>query len=77
MVKFLRLTKVMINTSYINYIKIHDSSYTIYTINNDITGICIFGSGSVSSHEYEYKICRNKDPKDYSIVTEWIYKLDT
>jgi len=70
--KFIKLSKIIINTSKISTIKITDSQYLIKMDKIDIRGFNFLGFGFISSGYNQIKICKNKDKKDYDIFKEYI-----
>jgi hypothetical protein len=80
MSKFIKLTSLVINTSYISKIVINPNKYCIYMVKNEINGshTLFNGSGagwcSSKSHE-EIEIC-DDDPLNYKIISEWINNVD-
>ena len=75
MSRFIKLTRSLINTKYIREIVSHDEMYKLHYYDG-ILGFNIFMLGFVFTNEKEITICRNKHPKDYKIMTEWVEKQD-
>ena len=76
MVKFIKLTHMIINSTHINKILIKDNKYYIHVLNNNIGGFMLFSSGSISSQDDVYEVCPEREPLDYKIVSDWINRLD-
>ena len=66
---FIKLTSLILNTRLINSIFIKPDKYYIRLSNTIINGTFI------SSNEKEFVVCKNKNPIDYKIISEWIYKI--
>jgi hypothetical protein len=75
MSKFIKLTSLLINTQYINKIIVKPNIYHIYLLNHKINGNIIFSIGWITSQEEEIIICSNKEPTDFTIITDWINTL--
>jgi hypothetical protein len=77
MSRFIKLTKLVINTNDIHQIYIHPNKYYIYL--KSIDGFCWSfagsGMGSFSSHNSKIEVCETKDYADYKIVSDWISKI--
>jgi hypothetical protein len=80
MVKFLKLTHRIINVKYINQIYSFDNSYTIIINTNNLTGLNLFGFGTIDWFDEKFHIKKDSknesDIKDYQIVKDWIEKLN-
>ena len=76
MANFLKLTSIIINTSHINKIEIKNNKYEIHLNNNKVEGFIFFSNGTIYSKNDIIEICKNKDPFDYSIITEWINDIN-
>jgi len=76
MVKFLKLTKLIINTNYIHSIVIKPNKYYLQVVSNKFEGanwsVVGFGIGNISSHNCEIEVCEIKNSGDYKIVSDWI-----
>jgi hypothetical protein len=70
MTNFLKLTSIIINTSNISKIEIKNNKYEIHLNNNKVEGFIFFSKNDI------IEICKNKDPLDYSIITEWINDIN-
>lgn len=75
MSRFIRLTNKIINTSQIVNIKIEQTKYYMFMSNNTISGYFIISLGQINTTDNIIEICKDKDPNDYKIVTEWIYTI--
>jgi hypothetical protein len=77
MARFLKLTRILLNTNDIHKIGIEPNKYYIHIINKKIDGfswgICGFTLGDISSCTSEIEVCQMKHPIDYKIVSEWIH----
>jgi hypothetical protein len=74
--KFIRLTKILINPSTIRTISMTDTAYTIHFTSEQMNGMMIAGSGLVSSHNSYLVIDKTKQPSDYRMLQCWISKID-
>lgn len=72
MSQFLKLTSIIINKNLITSVFIKPNKYHIYTVENNINGYMLLGSGGASSSPEKIVICEEKSPKDYKIISEWI-----
>jgi hypothetical protein len=76
MTKFLKLTRLIINTKYIHSIVIHPNKYCINVASNKFEGskwnVIGFGFGNISSYNCEIEVCETQNPNDYNIVSDWI-----
>jgi hypothetical protein len=62
MVRFIKLTNIILNAKHITQIVIKPKKYYIYI-------------RSSNSKELEYEVCEDNNPIDYKIVSEWIDKI--
>ena len=80
MSKFLKLTNRIINIKYINQIYSYDKSFEIMINTNNLSGINIFGLGSIRWQDDSIYIRedseKESDRKDYQIIKEWIEKMN-
>ena len=74
--KFLRLTKMLINPAAIRTITMTDTKYTIHFMSERSTGVLLFSSGSMGSRSVEINIDKTENPSDYRIMQCWISKID-
>ena len=72
MSQFIKLTTMLINKNLITSVFIKPNKYHIYTIENNINGYMLFGSGGASSSPEKIVICEKMDPEDYKIMSKWI-----
>jgi len=79
MTKFLKLTKLILNTNDIQKINIKPNKFYIHFIGKQFSGNIVqmasFGLGSISSDNYEIEVCETLNPDDYKIVSEWINNI--
>ena len=80
MSKFLKLSTRIINTSRISSIYMDKESVPkkiiIYMVQDDLSGFFAMGSGWLSTQDYKYNICEQKDPNDFVTVSKWIDKIE-
>ena len=74
--KFIRLTKMLINPSTIRTISMTDTSYTIHFTSEQMSGLVLFGSGSIGTRSSQIVIDKTKQPSDYRMLQCWISKID-
>jgi hypothetical protein len=77
MSKFLKLTNYLINTRYITMIDIYKGEYHIHigkSVENNIQGFTMFGTGFFSSDTSTIAIKEKEHADNYKIVTDWIKK---
>ena len=72
MSQFIKLTSMIINKNLITSVFIKPNKYHIYTVENNINGYMLFGSGGASSSPEKIVICEKMDPEDYKTVSKWI-----
>ena len=72
MSQFIKLTSMIINKNLITSVFIKPNKYHIYTVENNINGFMILGSGGVDSSPEKIVICQEKSPDDYTIISKWI-----
>jgi hypothetical protein len=72
MSQFLKLTSKIINKNLITSVFIKPNKYHIYTVENNINGFMIFGSGGANSSPEKIVICEKMDPEDYKTISKWI-----
>lgn len=73
MTSFIRLSKMLINASCIQTVRMHQDMYYI-TMQREVTGWMFVGSGIISSHSHRIEICKQSHEEDYKVITEWIEK---
>lgn len=74
--KFLRLTKMLINPDAIRTITMTDTKYTIHFMAERSSGLLLFSSGSMGSKSVEIVIDKTENPSDYRMMQCWISKID-
>jgi len=72
MKQFIKLTSLIINKNLITSVFIKSNKYYIYTIENNINGFMLLGTGGSSSSPEKIVICGEKSPEDYKIISKWI-----
>ena len=72
MSQFIKLTSMIINKNLITSVIIKPNKYHFYTVENNINGYMLFGSGGATSSPEKIVICEEKSPEDYKIITQWI-----
>lgn len=75
MSQFIKLTSMIINKNLITSVFIKPKKYHVYTVENNINGFMLFGSGGVDSSPEKIVICEEKSPEDYKIISKWIDTL--
>jgi hypothetical protein len=76
MMKFIKLSSVIINTNNIKKITLQPNKYYIHFTNNKVDGWFIFGGGTIDSIDDDIEICKTKSPQDYNSISDWISKLN-
>ena len=74
--KFLRLSKMLINPNAIRTITMTDKKYTIHFMTERSNGTMFFGSGGMGSYSVEIVIDKKENPSDYRMMHCWIGKID-
>jgi len=74
--KFLRLSKLLINTSSIRTITMTDTKYTIHFMSERSNGVILFSSGSMGSNSVQIVIDKTEHPSDYRVMQSWISKIE-
>ena len=72
MSQFIKLTSMIINKNLITSVIIKPNKYHFYTVENNINGYMLFGSGGATSSPEKIVICEEKSPEDYKIISQWI-----
>ena len=72
MSQFIKLTSMIINKNLVTSVFIKPNKYHIYTVENNINGFMILGSGGASSSPEKIVICEEKSPEDFKIIGKWI-----
>lgn len=73
---FLRLSSNIINISKITHLSIKDGMYSINIASNKPNGFMIAGSGFLHCDDNKLDVYKDKDPKDYEVVSNWIDNLN-
>ena len=80
MTRFLKLTNRIINIKYITQIHSYNSSFQIMINTNNLSGMNIFGLGTISwQNEWIYvreDSEKESDKKDYQIIKDWVEKMN-
>jgi len=69
---FIKLSDMVINASKITSIRMYNNKYIINVLNNDVNGIFLAFSGSISSTNNQFEVCSQERKADYAIITNWI-----
>jgi hypothetical protein len=72
MSQFIKLTSKIINKNLISTISIKPNKYFIYTMEHNVDGLLIFGTGIMHSYTEKIEICEKDSPHDYKIISKWI-----
>jgi len=72
MSQFIKLTSMIINKNLITSVFIKPNKYHIYTVENNINGFMLLGSGGVDSSPEKIVVCGEKSPEDYKVISNWI-----
>jgi len=72
MSQFIKLTSMIINKNLITSVFIKPKQYHIYTVENNINGYMLFGSGGARSSPEKIVICKERDSEDYKTISKWI-----
>lgn len=72
MTRFIRFSKLIVNTNFIETIQINSDSYIINTSGFVSDWFVIFGSGGSHTSNQYIKICKKESPTDYNIMTNYI-----
>ena len=73
--KFLRLSNNLVNTRYIKNVEIHPSLFRIVLNSEAHNGFVMFGSGWLSNESHTFNIYKDKNSKDYDIVSRWVEEM--
>ena len=74
MMKFIKLSSVIINTNNIKKITLQPNKYYIHFTHDKVDGWFIFGGGTVDSYTDEIEICKTKSPQDYNSISDLLKK---
>jgi hypothetical protein len=76
MSKFIKLTNMLLNTNTIHKISIMPTKYYIHILGKypQGEGLVLFGCGgfNLNSYEEQVEVCKEKDPVNYQIISDWI-----
>ena len=72
MSQFLKLSKNIINLSYVKRIDYNKEKIAIKLQEQTYDGFILFGSGFFGTNTYTINICAKEDSDDYNIVKKWI-----
>jgi hypothetical protein len=76
MSKFIKLSKLIINTSKIVKIDIHQTKYIVHMSHYTFDNLIILGFGSIESYHDKIEICEKKCPNDYKIMEQWTNQIN-
>ncbi len=72
MTKFLALSKYIINTHHVSYVKILPNEFKLYMNTVDLKGNFLW----FSNDEDYFEIKKDKQPQDYQVVDDWIKSMN-
>jgi hypothetical protein len=72
MCRFIKLTKLLINTRHIVHIEKNKEIYKLHLHNHRMDGFFFFGCGGLDSENNIIKVCKKEHPKDYDIMEKWV-----
>lgn len=72
---FIKLSRVIINTSKISTVQLIDNRYIIKVASSNTSGFVLAGSGWINSTDTVIHVCQKKDPEDFNVFTKWIEKI--
>lgn len=75
MTRFIRLTNIVLNTSKIIKIESLKSTYIMHISDHYTTGFFLITFGTINSTNNRIVICKDDNPIDYKIVTNWINQI--
>jgi hypothetical protein len=76
MSRFLKLTKLVINTSKIGTIEKKQNKYYVQLLDGStLSGFSFFGSGKMATEFYTLEICKDINSIDYEIIDKWVKNL--
>jgi hypothetical protein len=73
--KFIKLSRFIINTSKISTVQVLDNRYIINISSSNTSGFMLAGSGMFNSNETIIHVCQKKDPEDFDVLTKWIEQI--
>jgi len=74
MQKFINLSSILINKSYITYILKKPNKYIIYVNKYNVNGFTVVGNGQLYSNIDYFEICEKNNKNDFDIITNFIQK---
>lgn len=75
MTRFIKLSNMIINTAKIIRIDTRPNVYSMYMVNNYLSGFHILSFGSISGGNDTIHICGEKNAADYKIIETWINQI--
>ena len=69
---FIKLSRVIINTSKISTVQLLENRYIIKVASLNTSGFIVAGSGWIHSIDTVIHVCQKKDPDDYEVFTKWV-----
>ena len=75
MSQFIKLTSMILNKNLITSVFIKPNKYHIYTVENNINGFMILGSGGANSSPEKIVVCEKMAPEDYKSISKWIESI--
>lgn len=72
MIKFIKLSYVIINPNAITRIVKHPKSFDIYLKENDFFGMSLLHIGWLSSNYVKLNVSESQNSSDYKIIEDWI-----
>ena len=76
MTRFLKLTRLVINTSKIGTIENKQNKYYVQLLDGStLSGFSLFGSGKMATEFYTLEICKDINSIDYQIIDKWVKSL--
>ena len=76
MTRFLKLSKLVINTSKIVAIEKTQHKYYVHMVDGiSLSGVLFFGSGTFSTTCDPIEICKEQHSGDYKIMEDWINQI--
>ena len=72
---FIKLSRVIINTSKISTVQLLDNRYIIKVSSSNTSGFIVAGSGWIHSIDTVIHVCQKKDPEDFKVFTKWVEQI--
>ncbi len=73
--KFIKLSRFIINTSKISTVQVLDNRYIINISSSNTGGFMLAGSGMFNSNDTVIHVCQKKDPEDFKVFTKWVEQI--